>query len=51
MLGVALPTLLGTSRGMEPSGMTPWLLLTSSACDRYENIIISRTTAHTVSLS
>ena len=50
MLGVALPTLLETSRGTEPSGMTPWLLPTSSACDKYENTIMSCTTVHTVSL-
>ena len=50
MLGVALPTLLGISRGMEPCGMTPWLSLTSSVYGKYATIIISRMTALTISL-
>ena len=48
MLGVALPILLGISRGTGPFGMTPWLSLTSSVYGKSGAIIISRTTALTV---
>ena len=50
MLGAASPTLSGISRGMGQSSMTPRLLLTFSACNKFETIIKSLTTAQTASL-
>ena len=50
MLEAASPTLLGTSRGMGQSGMTPRPLLTSSACDKFETSTTSLMTALTESL-
>ena len=50
MLGAASPTLSGISQGMGQSSMTPRLLLTFSACNKFETIITSLMTALTASL-